>query len=180
MKTTEEIEARIRALLAQELTLRVAEAAERMPHRCVNNHRQPLDTRRLVDGETNDSYNRVTLRRSLPVLQTMGLCMLGSDDPEQWQGNICEDQIDAQRCPVYDPIVKKADILARFYAETQNFAWLEVNLPEIFQLYWVLDTVAAQPLPWWKRLQFFLLRINVEPIQPGPDFEKLLPPPASV
>ena len=49
MKTQGDIEDRIRFLLCEELSRRVREAETRLPHLCVYNHRQPLDTRKAVE-----------------------------------------------------------------------------------------------------------------------------------
>lgn len=176
MRSRAEIEDRIRALLCAELDRRVEEASRRKPHLCKHNHRQPLDVRPIVDGEVNETFNRLTDKRELPVVQTIGLCLLGAQDPTEWRGDICEDDIDARRCPYFDPTHTKADILADMTAQIADPAWVQANLPEVAALYWVLDADRSLTLPWWKRLWFRLLRINVEPVAPPFDAEKLLPP----
>lgn len=178
MRNTDEIENRLRYLLCEELDRRVSEASLRLPHLCAHNHRQPLDTRKTIAGEPNEDFNRTTDKRGLPLLHTIGLCMLGSERPEDWQGNICEDPIDALRCPYFDPARRKADIWQEFARQLSSIEWLRENMPEAHALYWVLgveQTTVA--LPWWKRLWFWVLRIHVEPQLPPFDPDKLLPPP---
>lgn len=177
MRSAAEIEDRIRFLLCAELDRRVEESTRRKPRLCTHNHRQPLDTRPTVDGDTNDTFNRTTDRRGLPVVQTIGLCMLGANDLENWPGTICEDDIDARRCPYFDPIRKKTDLWQELAVQITDPAWLCANMPEVSALYWVLDAETARVrLPWWKRLWFRVLRINVEPVLPPYDAAHLLPP----
>ena len=165
MKNRDEIQNRIHTLLLAELDRRVAEANQRLPGRCQHNHRQPLDSRKEVAGEPNDGFNRVD-RRHLPVVQTIGLCMLGADDPAEWQGDICDEPLDAQRCPSFTPTRTKDDILAEFRQDIEDEVWLSANLPAVAALLWALDESAPNyHLPWWKRLWFRFLRLRTEPVR---------------
>jgi len=94
--------------------------------------------------------------------------MLGSSTPEEWKGTVCEDPIDAQRCPYYDPTVTKAAVEQDFYASLKDQEWLRSNIPEAHALLWVLDRqVRSEDLPWWKRLWFsFLVRVKPKPQLP--------------
>jgi hypothetical protein len=147
MKGETEIRGRLNQLLSEELNRRIASATEKLPRRCVHNYRHPLDQRKKVDGESNENYNRITDNRGLPVLQTIGLCMLGSKDPETWGGTICEEPIDAIRCPVFEPSRKKADLLKEFREQLRDESWTRGNLPEVFSLLWLLEEVEAKDQP---------------------------------
>jgi hypothetical protein len=175
MKPSAEIESRIRFLLCEELTRRVNEAQTRLPHLCVHNHRQPLDTRKTVEDLPNDTYNRTTDRDGLPVVQTIGLCMLGAEDPSTWQGNICEDPIDAQRCPYFTPSATKESIYAAFKSNVEDLEWVQHHMPEMHALLWVLDKARNLAIPWWKRLWFRILRIEVAPVLSKEAVAQLLP-----
>jgi hypothetical protein len=179
MKTKSEIESRIRELIVKELDRRVAEASERLPTRCVHNHRHTLDTRKQVGGEPNEGYNRITDNKGLPVIQTIGLCMLGSENPEEWLGTICEEPIDAKKCPVFNPLKGKDSILPELAEDLKNPGWVQENLPEVSSLLWVIGLIGLE-LPWWKRVWFWFRRIELEPVVPSIDTSKLLlaPPPA--
>ncbi len=159
MKSGSEIRARLRGLLVQELDRRVEDATKRLPQRCRFHHQQPLDVRRLVEGEPNETFNRTG--KSLPVL---GICGHGMEDPTEWSGTICEDPIDAQRCPLFEARQDKDAIRKEFESQLQTPEWVQENLPEVAGLCWVLDAVQVLPLPWWKRLWFRLLTIRVEPV----------------
>lgn len=145
MKTQSEIEDRIRFLLAQERDRRIAVSREKLPGSCRHNHQQPLDGRKQVEGEPNENFNRITDRRGLPVLQTMGLCMLGSENPDEWQGTICDEPIDAQQCPYFEPKASPEEIETEFRAQMQDMEWARVNMPEVHALLWALE--ASEPIP---------------------------------
>lgn len=177
VRAQSDIEDRIRLLLCNELTRRVREAETRLPHLCTHNHRQPLDSRKLVEGSPNDGYNRTTDRHGLPVVQTIGLCMLGAESVEEWPGNICEDPIDAQRCPYFKPSATKASIFDRYCTQVADVDWVREHMPELYGLLWVLEDTLRPRLPWWKRAWFAMLRLHVAPVISTESIEKLLPPP---
>jgi hypothetical protein len=175
MKSDDQIRCRIRELLAEELDRRVREATHRHPRLCVHNHRQPLDERKEVYGEVN-GYNRISNGNGEAVTQTIGLCMLGASSPEEWKGAICEDDLDAQRCPYFTPIETKDDIWDEFQRNVNDGPWLAAHLPAVSELSWALDPGLMPQLPWWKRLWYrWLLRIVVVPPLPVDD-PALLPP----
>lgn len=147
MRGESEVRSRLNRLLADELNQRLAAASEKLPRRCVHNHRHPLDQRKKVEGEPNETYNRIADNRGLPVLQTIGLCMLGSEDPETWGGTICEEPIDAMRCPVFKAKKNKADLLKEFREQLKDEAWTKDNLPEVFALLWLLEEAEAKDQP---------------------------------
>ena len=175
MKTKSEVEVRIKELVCAELDRRVTEASERLPTRCVNNYRHPLDTRKQLEGGPNPEYNRITDKQGLPVIQTIGFCLLNCDDPENWEGTICEEPIDAKKCPDFKPMKIKADILPDLARELKDSDWVRGNLPELFALLWVLGVVQELRVPLWKRVQLYLTRVRLEPVTPKIDTSKLLP-----
>jgi len=177
MRDATEIEERIRFLLVEELTARVKHAEQRLPHLCTHNYRHPLDVRKRVAGEANDSYNRISQPGTrLPVVRTMGLCMLGAENVEEWPGTICEEPIDAQRCPYFNPKADKKKLWQEFAEQLKQPEWLRVNMPEVYGLLWAIDKMNVPGIPWWKRLWYKLLRIRTEPLSQPADPEKILPP----
>jgi len=180
MRTREDIEGRIRVLLVEELDRRMADASLRLPVKCKHNHRQPLDTRRNVDGERNSQFNRISTSsengRALPVIQTIGLCMLGAEKPEDWAGTICEDPIDAQRCPVFDPTATKEAVLKSFEEDLSDQRWVALHMPQLIELRWVLAEERDIQVPWWKRILFKFARIRIPKPLPPFDPDRLPPP----
>lgn len=160
MRTETEVQDRIRYLLTLEVDRRVLEATARLPHLCRHNHRHPLDVRKEIAGDRNEQYNRV-VGTSLP---TIGLCMLGAEDPMSWPGLICEDPIDAKRCPYFTPKVNKEALEKQFELEILDLAWVSENLPEVYGLLWSLGSQAMPKLPWWKALLFRFLQIRPDPL----------------
>ena len=164
MRTEADVQDRIRYLLTEEINRRVAEARTRLPHLCRHNHRHPLDVRKEIAGEPNGQYNRLG-RKSLPVI---GLCMLGAESPDTWPGTICEDPIDAKRCPVFSPRATKDSVQAEFYTQLRDLDWVSRDLPEVYGLLWALGSPAMPQLPWWKRLLLRFLQVRPEPLSISP------------
>jgi len=172
------IKQRIRGLLVVELDRRVQEATRRIPNRCSYNVSHPLDVRKTVNGEHNPQYNHI-----LSGGQTLGLCLYGAKDPSSWQGTICDEPIDAQRCPYFTPTVNKEGILKQFRDDLQDAEWVRKNLPGVSELLWVLEMTELPKLPIWTRVWYWFLRIRVEPVVSvnrlhelceDPDFQDIL------
>jgi hypothetical protein len=152
MKPDSEIQERIRTLLTEEFERRANEAEARLPSSCVYNHRQPLDSRKQVDGGENAGFNRITRvdHVSLPVVQSIGLCMFGAEDPAHWPGTICEDPVDAKLCPpqAFTPKITREALQEQFTGQIKDLPWVKVNLPEVHALLWVLGSESIpEPSP---------------------------------
>jgi len=156
MRSEKEVQDRIRFLLSSALSRKVLEACTRMPCNCQHNHSQALDTRKNVAGEPNANYNRVS-GEDLPVI---GLCLLGVKDPVQWEGTICEDPIDAQRCSSFSLVSTRETISAEFDRQIKDLGWVEKHLPEVYGLLWALGSEVMPKLPWWKVLWFRFVQIR--------------------
>lgn len=162
MKDRSQIENRIRRLVQEGLDRRLKEADVILPHKCRHNHRQPLDHRKTIDGEPNPHYNRIAVGEA-PVAQTIGLCMLNAKDPSEWNGTICEDPIDAKRCPYFDPKEPKEAVYQEYVSNLEDEDWRREHMPEVASLLWVLGTGLALlddypkvsvPIPgFWDRLK---------------------------
>jgi len=152
MKSEVEIVEKVRFLVRAELDARMASFEVKLPHKCHHNHRQPLDHRRYVEGERNPTYNRVTTKEGYAVEQTIGLCMLNTTS-EEWKGTVCEDPIDAQGCPYYDPIESRRDVYTSFLVNVGDPFWRQEHMPELHALLWVLGVnVVHMSYPtWWDR-----------------------------
>jgi hypothetical protein len=175
MKPEDQVLCRIRELLVEELDRRVSAAEQRLPLRCVYHCDIHLDARKEVYGEPND-YNRITNDQGELVTQTLGVCRIGSEDPEVWSGTICEDALDAQRCPHFSPLVGKEELWVQFREDISDPLWVRDNLPAVEALLWVLGKPAPPSLPWWKRLWYrWVLRVEVTPPLAVED-PALLPP----
>ncbi len=168
MKDISQIEERLNRLVIEALDARMTDIQVRLPGKCRHNHRQPLDHRKTVYGGANPTYNRISTGAKLksqlpePVDNKLGLCMFNGDNPAEWNGDLCEDPVDAQRCSKYDPIVNSKEIYDTFCKGLKDTEWLEANLPEVQSLLWVLgvgldpEKDEPEPVPqlpsFWKRL----------------------------
>ncbi len=170
MKDQSDILIRVRELVHAERERRLAEAQLRLPHLCTHNHRQPLDTRPTVEGEVNPTFNRISPNGT----PTIGLCMLGADSPEEWLGTICEEPIDAQRCPYFNTTQSEEVVLAAFQHDLTTPEWVSANMPELAALLWVLEGSELPRLPWFRRFLLRFRSFKVEPLKPALDPEKLL------
>lgn len=163
MREASDIESRVRTLLDEALAKRLSETVQRQPYLCRYNHRQPMDARKQVEGDPNQGYNRLD-RRHLPMLQSVGLCMMGSEDPMTWPGTICDEPIDAQRCPSFDPIQTRAHVVAEFESQVRDPEWLREHLPGVYELVWALDTSPPNyHVSFLKRLWLRVTRTRLEP-----------------
>lgn len=155
MKDQTQIEERLRRLVLEALGAHMARFDVKLPTKCRHNHRQPLDHRKTVYGDSNPSYNRITSAKDvsgkgLPVAQTIGLCMYGAENPDDWRGDICEDPIDAQRCNIYNPLVSKKVLYDAFVKGVRSEEWLGTHYPGILSLVWVLGqgvVIEEEPPP---------------------------------
>lgn len=156
MKNADDIKRQLRGLLCQELDRRLAESSKRLPGVCVNNYKHPLDHRKQVEGAPNPEYNRVA-RSS----KTIGLCMLGSQSSGTWGGTICEDPVDAQRCPYFTPRQTQRQVYDEFLRDVET---RELS-GDVRALIWVLSDQTIT-LPWWKRVWAkYIHRVSYEPLQ---------------
>lgn len=188
MKGEDEILARAQELVSAEVDRRFL--VRRLPVLCMHNHRQPLDTRPTVNGEENDNFN--TVSRDGP---TIGLCMLGAQkdkdghwvvsDADQedgkWNGTVCEDPIDAQRCPYFDTGRSREQVIEDLKKDISNIEWVNEHMPELAALLWALDTTALPRIPWLQRVLLPFRKVTLEPLQApasggSPAFPGLLPP----
>jgi len=177
VRSRDEVQCRIRGILVEELDRRLGEAGRRLPHVCRYNYRHPLDVRRTVrldvlddDPAPNPHYNKISDNAG----QVMGLCTYGSEDPTEWNGDICEEPIDAQRCPMFVPIRSKDDVLQEFRRQLADPEWVAAHMPGLSELVWVLDTLPPN-IPWWRRVLWWFQRVRHEPLSTTESVTALLP-----
>ncbi len=162
MRSESEIQNRIRFLLTEALDLRLKELTQRIPSKCACNYNHPLDTRKQVAGEPNEKYNRISGSD-----QTIGLCLRGVVNHLDWEGRICEEPIDAQRCSFFQPRQSESDARKEFNEQIRDLEWVRIHLPEVYGLLWSLGSSKTPSLPWWKRLWFRLIQIRPDHIAAG-------------
>lgn len=172
MRTHEEVLEEARRLVYAEYEDRLINHSRRLPVNCLHNHRQPLDVRNLVLGARNPNYNRIA-----GTNQTLGLCMLtraqreageppevrnkSVPDAEDWNGDICEDPIDAQKCSYFNPTWTRWLVWEALQKDLTSPEWVENHMPRLAALQWVLDQPV--PLTWVQRLKLYFTARRPEP-----------------
>lgn len=174
MKNVDEIRSRIQLLLEQELERRVKESSRRIPRLCVHYYKHFLDTQREISGEPNPFYNRIVRDHDELAHGMLDLCLYGSENPGEWSGDMCETEKDAEACPHFEPILSKEKIELDFETILVDKKRLEEELPNVFELAWVIDFVEAPvKMSWWAQLcRVFRRRPSVV----TSDLLNLLPP----
>lgn len=152
MRAQSDVYSRLRRLLEAEVSNRLSRSLDRLPENCKHNYRQPLDVRPILLGRKNPNYNRIS-----NIDQTLGLCMLGSEDSSRWEGTICEDPIDAQKCPYYTKRKSYEEVLRELSTDLKNPEWLK-DRQDLQTLAWVL--AKSPKKPWYIRLWHYLIRGN--------------------
>jgi hypothetical protein len=173
MKGESEVRARLNEVVFAEVARRIELTNEKLPHKCTHNYRHPLDARKRVNGEANEYYNRITTL-GLPVLQSVGMCMLGADQPENWNGTICDEPIDAKRCPYFTPSKTKEDITKEVQEQLLDGEWVRENLPEAYGLLWVLEDITVPRISWWRKILLRFITPVRPTLEPPFDSKKLL------
>lgn len=146
MKSEAQLIDRIKVLLVAEWERRVLVRGTRTPEACRNHHWQDLNLRNTADGTPNDAYNRVAVEGGTRT----GLCLYGSRT-EEWSGTLCEDAVDAQRCPHFDPLWSPGLMYADYLLDLADLEWVSSSLAEVQILSWALETLPAPPAPSWVR-----------------------------
>lgn len=85
----------------------------------------------------------------------VGLCMYGSENPEEWPGTICETIED---CHHFEPKYTKEEVKAEFEESLKDEVVVAHQYKDIAALQWVLDDkVYSWDLAWYQRLHLWLL-----------------------
>lgn len=134
MRSEKEIHRQVESLVNHHFEDQVQEKTRRLPNNCVHHLNHNIDVRERVNGERNPAYNRLDGKIGLEVV---GLCMYGSEDKESWPGNICEDELDAIRCPLFTPLQSVGEIKEEFENQLKDPHWVKEKLPEVAALLWV-------------------------------------------
>lgn len=89
------------------------------------------------------------------------LCMLGSNDPENWPGNICDTVENAKTCPFYKSRYDKAQLKEEFDRLLQDPDILYNRYRDIAMLLWTLEDdieEAETSLTWWQKIKLWFVR----------------------
>ena len=140
MKTHEEIEKRLSSLYHKYENLYVKENLRASPDNCVHNltHNPVALIPRPADLELNRAPRKQT---TLVVLdgpaRPIRICTYGSEDVENWNGDICDTVEHASQCPVFRAVESELELRKQFQALMQDDDYVFENYKDITALQWM-------------------------------------------
>ena len=120
MKSNEKVEKKLKQVKKNYLSREYRDKLHRCPENCEYNYRHKTVNE---DGREEE----------------IGLCMLGADNPEEWQGLICDDEETAKQCPYFECKHNKESIKKEFEESLNDEVIVANNYKDIAALNWVLD-----------------------------------------
>ena len=148
MLTSKDIERRIRDRQLELIRISLRKKLRRSPDNCSHNH-----THQIPNTE-----------------DTIRLCMYGSEDIENWPGDICDRDETAQACKVFSCKYEKQEVIEDENAKLSDNAYIKNAHPDIAALLWVLTSDSkwkdldgepdphpyAEDLSWWQKVKLKL------------------------
>jgi hypothetical protein len=155
MKSKEVVERRLRTLRIRYLKQFVASSQDRLHRNCLYN-REHKPTGQYKSSKSVDvdvaSRKNVTLVVIQPDPPSIRLCMYGSEDSTKWNGDICDDDVKSQHCPLFRPIMSVEEARLEFQTRLANDDYTYDNYRDIATLQWVLeDRIHKHQLSLWER-----------------------------
>jgi hypothetical protein len=121
MKTESEVRKKLREVKKEYLSREYRAKLGRCPENCIYNYRHKVT---LSDGEVSE----------------VGLCMYGSGNPEEWNGNICDDIKTAEECPLFTLRHDKETVKTSFEDSLKDPRILANQYKDIAALQWALES----------------------------------------
>jgi len=141
MRDESEVKQKYHQLLGRNLEKAFQKKLGKKPHNCLHNH---------VHSYLNNKDNMI-------VVDHVGLCMLNSEDPSSWEGNICETVADARFCQYFSPRYNKQDIYVEFMEKISDPEVLQHEFRDMYMLRWVLGEEANLPkLSFLDKIKFWI------------------------
>lgn len=139
MKTPVEIEKRLASLYHKYENLYVKENLRHSPDNCVFNlthYAAPLIPR------SPDLEKKLAPRKQVTLLvienspQSVRLCTFGSEDPETWNGDMCDTDEHAQACPWFTPSETETQLREQFRELMLDDEYVFANYKDVMALQW--------------------------------------------
>ena len=125
MRNEEEIRSKLNQLLGRNLEKSFQKKLGKKPHNCVHNH---------VQSSLVNKNNKIEVEHT-------GICMLNSENPDAWEGRICETVADARFCPYFTARYDKQKVYEEFMSKVSDVDSLQHEFRDLFILQWVLGEV---------------------------------------
>lgn len=156
MKTRDEIDRRLEKLRSRYLRQHVSASQTRRPCNCVHNHEHvPTAPPRRSHTSSDIAPRKTTTLVVLRETQTsIRLCMYGSEDIQNWPGDVCDTDDTARACPYFRPRVSQDAAVEEFRGLLADDKHVLQTYPDVAALQWVLDSrVHDVPQPWHERVR---------------------------
>lgn len=120
MKNEAQIRKKLKDVKFKYLTAHYRDKLQVCPQNCIHNYRHKVKSDEGVE-------------------QVVGLCTLGMENPEEWNGNLCDDVHTAQSCPYFTNKRDKESIKDEFLDSLKDEVVVASKYKDIAALQWVLD-----------------------------------------
>lgn len=142
MRSREDTEHRLKKLTDRYKNKFVSERLKRKHTNCSHNYLHVPD-QKGVSTKSWESSLAPRKQVTLVVIQPespIGICLFGSNKPNLWNGDVCDDDSVSESCPNYDPLNSKEALEQEFDDNLKNDEWTLSTYPDIAALQWVLNT----------------------------------------
>lgn len=152
MKTSGEIKRRLEKLRLRYLRQYSSATQSKKPENCVHNVEH---SPRLPDSKLPTEFEispRIvsTLVVIQPEIVSIRLCTYGSDNPETWNGTVCDSEEVSKSCPFFQPVKSEDQANEEFEKLLADDAYVLKHYKDIAVLQWVLNyRVFKSPLSIW-------------------------------
>lgn len=158
MKSQEAIRHRLEKLRTRYLRSHCALVRDKKPQNCVYNYEhKPFGVREKGVPIEYELAPRVSI--SLVVIQPdrpVRLCTYGSEKPDTWNGDLCDQDDIARKCKKFKHRVSEEGAIQSFNDLMLDDPYVLENYRDIAALQWVLgERVATMPLSWFDRILLF-------------------------
>lgn len=139
MKTHEEIEKRLFSLYHKYENLYVKDNLRPSPDNCSHNL---LHTPATLIPRPRDLEMKLAPRKQTTLVVIDGpprpirICTYGSDNPESWNGDICDTEEHASQCPYFTPAESAEDLRERFRVLMADDEFVFENYKDVMALQW--------------------------------------------
>jgi len=154
MRAPDEIERRLKKLTSRYKDKYLSKSQGRFHKSCAHNRTHvPTPTVKSESSKMWESSLSPRRQVTLIVMQPempVGICMYGSEKPETWNGNTCDDDSVSEECPYFTPSQSKEDASAEFDMMLKDDALVLSEYPDVAALQWVLQA-RSWDLPEYER-----------------------------
>jgi hypothetical protein len=148
MKSEGKIKQKLKDAKFKYLKRELRSKLRKCPENCQYNVRHNVTSYHYVEGSDKPE------KRTVEV----GLCMYGSENPEEWSGKICDEDKTAQDCGLFLGKFDKEEVKAQFNSKLEDDALVAEEYKDLAALQWVVgDSIVKWEMPWHQKIWYALL-----------------------